>query len=79
MSEWQPMSTAPKDRRILLDVSYIYDGDTEPTECYVCGEYDPANPEFCWLTDDASMRHDAPIAWIDIPKTKLALHGGDAP
>jgi hypothetical protein len=68
---WQPIETAPKDRPILLDLSYYYDHDETPTEVYLVGEYVESDNGYVWDTGDEVFRHGAPAAWIDIPKTEI--------
>lgn len=71
MPTWQPMSYAPRDRPILLDLSYYYDHDKTPTEVYLVGEYVESDNDYVWDTGDEVFRQGAPSAWMDIPKTKI--------
>ncbi|TCU34027.1 hypothetical protein [Rhizobium azibense] len=68
---WQTMDTAPKDRPILLDMSYYFDNDKTPTEIYVVGEYVESDNDYVWDIGDEVHRKNAPVGWIDIPKTTI--------
>lgn len=64
---WQPMSSAPLDREILLDVSYWYPGDTSVTACYFIGSW----ASNMWDCGEELRRSDQINAWMDIPTTTL--------
>lgn len=71
MSEWQPMSSVPKDRWILLDMSYWYPDNKGITEVFVVACYEEGTPDYPWYAGDESYKADAPNGWIDIPKSAL--------
>lgn len=69
MSEWQPMDTAPRDRQVLLDMSYWYPGDTDITEVFVVGQWRDDPSGYVWDCGDECFLQAAVSGWIDIPKS----------
>jgi hypothetical protein len=76
---WQDMSSAPRDRKILLDLSYYYDHDKTPTEVYLVGEWVDSENGYVWDTGDEVFRKGAPRAWLDIPKTNISREASGFP
>ena len=70
MSKWQPMDTVPKDRQVLLDISYWYPGDRTFTEAYVVAQWDE-DEHYPWYAGDVSYERQAPVAWMEIPRTQV--------
>jgi hypothetical protein len=63
MNNWQPINTAPKDRRILL----AYKNKTVESGFYD----DRYNLFVCdsnWNTNRAQVKASQPIAWQELPK-----------
>lgn len=69
--QWKPMADAPRDRPIILDLSYYYDSDESPTEVFAVGEYVDNGTEYVWDIGDETHRLDAPSGWLEIPKTAI--------
>ena len=69
MNNWQPISTAPKDRRILL--AYEYSLFLSKTSNIITGQWDDANE--IWEHDLYghysldSIKEYQPIAWQELP------------
>lgn len=68
---WQTMETAPRDRPILIDISYWYLNDSSPTEVYVVAEYVESVGDYVWCAGDEVYHRGAVNGWIDIPKTSV--------
>jgi hypothetical protein len=71
--DWQPMETAPKDRWLLLDMSYVYEGDTDLTEVYVVGCWVESPDGYCWDCGEEVAHRDAALGWMDIPKSRADI------
>jgi hypothetical protein len=71
IAAWQPMETAPKERKILLDISYWYPGDQTITACFVVANW---NSIFeMWDVDEGLRRTDQIHAWMNIPASTLPM------
>lgn len=79
MSEWQPIETAPKDKRILL-----YRPTAPEWWMVMGGRYDSdeyaKNPKPYWSTDNWSLgkteqRQNAPTHWMPLPEPPKSAGG----
>ena len=66
---WKPMSMAPTDREILLDVSYWYPGDKHITRCFIVAAWDA--DQNLWIGNNEGRRSDQINGWMDIPNSEL--------
>ena len=85
---WHPMSSAPKDRNLLLarreplSATYGYWYQPDPKKVGDCGgecrcpEYDDAGAAFWWSEDGGFTSEDPPTAWM-LPPSPLAGQEND--
>jgi hypothetical protein len=74
MSEWQPISTAPKDKDILLSCYYPGWGYEPPSSHVAIGFWGNSYGKGCWVNESHyPFESTTPTHWMPLPEP----HNGD--